>query len=89
MTHHFTVPANPNAQSRLMGKIFVGEMMTCVVCGQSEKSDPTVSSNWRCIEANGVPFYICPNEMPPDGASAEQFEAAYLRILRIIVERLS
>lgn len=60
---------------------FQGEMMTCVMCGKQQASDPAVESNWRKLEIDGRPFYVCPEEFPPDGASTEAFAAAYKRIL--------
>ncbi len=65
---------------------FVGELMTCALCGRQEKSDPSIRSNWRVIEADGVRHYFCPAEFPPDWASAKKFQAAYTRCLQRILE---
>jgi hypothetical protein len=61
--------------------IFTGELMTCVMCGAEQQSDPDVESDWRCIEVCGVRGYACPDEFPPDGAGKEEFEEAYLKVL--------
>lgn len=60
---------------------FTGEVMTCVICKCQQRSDPNVESQWRCIELDGVRFYACPKEFPPDGASAAAFERAYGKVL--------
>ncbi len=63
-------------------KYFQGEQMTCTLCGCTQTSDRHVESNWRVIEADGKPYYFCPREFPPDGASRFAFEAAYDRAVR-------
>ena len=66
---------------------FMGEMMTCVMCGRQQKSDPLTQSQWRAIEADGVRYYACPAEFPPDTASSAAFQLAYNRVLARIVQR--
>lgn len=65
---------------------FRGELMTCVLCGRQEQSDPAVESDWRVMEADGVAYYACPNEFPPDGASRAEFKRAYLRFSEKVIE---
>jgi hypothetical protein len=59
---------------------FMGEKMTCVMCGKVEKSDPGISSQWRTIDIDASRYYACPDEFPADGSGADAFEAAYLVI---------
>jgi hypothetical protein len=63
----------------------MGELMTCIMCGRQERSDPHVESQWRCIVADGVPYYACPAEFPLDTAGGGAFSVAYQRILARIV----
>lgn len=65
---------------------FRGELMTCVLCGRQEQSDPAVESQWRVMEADGVGCYACPAETPPDGASSEEFKRAYVRFGEKVIE---
>lgn len=74
-----------HAHARTSTPRFVGETMTCTVCGRQERSDPSVESDWRCIEVDGQGYYVCPNEFPPDTASAKDFEKAYRRVLEHII----
>jgi len=60
---------------------FSGERMVCLLCGREEISNPTVSSQWRCVRLDNRTFYACPNEFPADGARAEQFMRAYKRFI--------
>lgn len=64
---------------------FQGETMTCVCCGKIQQSDPDVESNWRAITADSVRYYACPDEFPPDGATALEFELAYTIVFRNIL----
>jgi hypothetical protein len=64
---------------------FTGELMTCCVCRATERSDPHVSTQWRVIVVDDVPFYACPREFPDDGAPAGAFEGAYRRVMLHIV----
>jgi hypothetical protein len=65
---------------------FMGEQMTCIMCGKQEKSDPTVESQWRCIEVDGDGYYACPAHFPPDETGrARQFQKAYSKILARII----
>jgi predicted RNA-binding Zn-ribbon protein involved in translation (DUF1610 family) len=43
-------------------RMFIGELMTCVSCGRSERSDPAASSNWTYIELEDRSYghYVCP-----------------------------
>jgi hypothetical protein len=70
------------------GLPFMGETMTCCMCGKEHPSDPKVESNWRRIEADGKPYYVCTDHFPADGASAEAFKEAYLAVfLKILDDR--
>ncbi len=66
---------------------FQGEMMTCALCGKQQQSDPHAESQWRCIEADGVSHYVCPAHFPPDGASAEQFKGAYIKVFTALFKQ--
>jgi hypothetical protein len=65
---------------KIPGLKFQGEMMTCVMCGKEEKSDPKVESGWTCVEVDGKGYYVCPAEIPVDGIK-QQYEIAYRKIL--------
>lgn len=62
-------------------KAFRGELMKCAVCGKEEKSSPDANTQWRAVDLGSKRIYACPAEFPPDGASAEEFKAAYLRLI--------
>lgn len=64
---------------------FQGETMTCVCCGKTQQSDPGISSDWRAVDADGVRYYACPDEFPPDGATTLEFELAYTVFFRNIM----
>lgn len=71
-----------------VGKLpFMGEMMTCVLCGKKETSDPEKKSNWRAVDFDGERFYACPQEFPRDGASVAAFTDAYNRVFRAAREK--
>ena len=70
------------------GLHFQGEQMTCVICGKQQKSNPAIESNWRCIQADGTNYYACTDEFPADGASSEEFQVAYLKVLIAIARKL-
>lgn len=66
---------------------FRGEMMTCVMCGKQEQSDPGIESQWRCVEVDGDGYYVCPKHFPPDETgTARQFEKAYGKVLIRILQ---
>lgn len=72
---------------KIPGLPFMGETMTCIMCGKLQKSDPAIKTDWRMVEADGVPYYVCPAHFPPDAtATAEQFKAAYRAVLLKIME---
>lgn len=56
---------------------FTGELMTCVVCGLQQGSNPRVESGWRRLDVDHNCFYICPDEFPPDNAPKTEFKKAY------------
>lgn len=56
---------------------FKGEMMTCIVCGHQERSNPAIESDWRMLDADGYHFYFCPDEFPTKKARKEAFSKAY------------
>jgi hypothetical protein len=62
-------------------RYFVGELMTCCICGDQQRSDPKAESNWRVIVLDGVAYYACPKEFPADDASAMAFQRAYHKFL--------
>lgn len=64
---------------------FQGEVMTCRLCWKVERSDPSMETQWRCIEADGKPFYFCPAHFPADDASSEAFQIAYRRCFQAIM----
>jgi hypothetical protein len=67
---------------------FSGEMMLCVLCGRTERSDPAVNSQWRMVEMDGqARFYACPQHFPPDDGDAKAFEVAYLEFLTVAMLR--
>lgn len=57
--------------------MFAGELMTCVVCGAQQGSDPNIQSQWRGLEIDEHKFYACPNEFPSDKAEKAAFKTAY------------
>ncbi len=61
--------------------------MTCALCGKQQQSDPHVESQWRYIEADGKGAYICPKHFPEDGASAQEFEAAYIKVFKTLFHK--
>jgi hypothetical protein len=66
--------------------LFVGEMMTCVMCGAQKQSMPHVESGWRAVQMDADVFYVCPDELPRDGASVEEYKIAYDRVLTKCLE---
>lgn len=67
--------------------LVTGGLARCVVCGRTLQIQRHVSSNWRAVTLDGRPiYYACPAEFPPDTASSDQFEAAYLRVLARALE---
>lgn len=68
-------------QNAIDRKYFQGETMTCILCGKQDQSDPEGETGWRLLEADGVPYYVCPAEFPPDDADSEAFAAAYMTVL--------
>src|SRR4030095_3469424 len=68
------------------GLPFMGELMTCCMCGKSQQSDPKVKSDWRTVEPDGTRYYVCPDHFPPDETGTkEQFRDAYLAVLKKIL----
>lgn len=65
---------------------FRGELMTCVLCGRQEQSDPAAESDWRVMEADGVAYYACPDEFPPDEGSRRELKDAYVRFGEKVIE---
>ena len=66
-------------------KYFQGEDMVCQLCWKVERSDPDRDTQWRCIEADGEPYYFCGDHFPPEGSSVEAYEAAYRICLNAIM----
>lgn len=64
---------------------FSDAVMTCCVCGK--QSTPGGTKDWRCIEVDKVRHYACRAEFPPDGSSEGQFELAYKRVAKTILEK--
>jgi len=71
---------------KIPGVPFMGELMTCIMCGKVEQSDPAIRSDWRIVEADGVRHYVCVDHFPPDTGTVEQFTAAYVAVLTKIAE---
>lgn len=67
---------------------FTGEMMACVICGKKERSDPHVSSDWRMLQLDEDSFYICPDELPNEGASSAEYSKAYQVAIAFCVSEL-
>jgi len=67
---------------------FMGEEMTCAICGKKQKSNPKAESNWRMIQLptpySQTPYYICAKHFPADGSSSRAFAKAY----QVIIKRL-
>lgn len=69
------------------GLPFQGEVMTCVMCGKQQKSNPMVESNWTAITIDeGKTFYACPAEFPAANSSRKAYADAYERILAKILK---
>lgn len=66
---------------------FHGELMTCVICGAQQDSDPAVESDWRYIEVGMKAGYVCPDHFPADGARASKgdwskaYQVAFIAVL--------
>lgn len=60
---------------------FTGELMTCVVCGVQELSNPEIETDWRALELDKKIYYACPSEFPGRRATSQQFKAAYQLVL--------
>lgn len=71
-----------------MSKFFQGEMMNCVVCGRSERSNRNVESGWRCLEVDEFHFYVCPFELPADGDPASAYKVAYQEVIACCLNQL-
>lgn len=56
---------------------FTDELMTCVVCGRQERSQPRVSSDWRNLQVDACSFYVCPDEFPDANPSQQEYKKAY------------
>lgn len=61
---------------------FMGEMMTCAICGLQQKSDPQVESGWTVVELDQVPYYVCPKHLQPD---RKGYEAAWTKTLKRLI----
>lgn len=84
MVHHRPLGSE---REESMAIPFTGELMTCVMCGREQRSDPKVESNWRVLQlGEGERYYACPDEFPPDGSDSDAFKEAYSRVLMHIVE---
>lgn len=68
---------------------FQGEMMTCIVCGRQERSNPAVKSDWRMLDADGYHFYFCPDEFPSNKAGKEAFSEAYQIAITICTSEIA
>lgn len=64
-----------------------GLLMTCTMCNRKEMTGTIAPSDWRCIEIDAKPFYVCPDHFPKDG-SPEGFKEAYGKVLREITRKL-
>lgn len=65
---------------------FQGELMTCFLCEKKLQSDPAVQSGWRSVTIESYRYYVCPDHLPADDAPADDFEQAYKKILRAILD---
>ena len=76
-----------NARTHKILADLCGELMTCLICGRMDQSDARTPNNWRAITADGVTYYFCPEEFPPDPGTCELFEAAYNRCMLAVLFR--
>lgn len=60
--------------------------MVCAICSKVKVSNPLRSSDWRLIEVDGDPYYVCKAHFPPDGASEKAFAEAYEKVLLTILK---
>jgi hypothetical protein len=67
-------------------KYFNDRSATCAECGRMERMAGEGRSDWRVLEADGVPYYFCPREFPRDGSGRAAFAKAYERALKTIDE---
>lgn len=51
--------------------------MVCVICSKEQYSNPSVKSDWRCIELDKRFFYVCLEEFPPNESASSEFKKAY------------
>lgn len=67
---------------------FMGEEMTCILCGKVETSDPAVESGWRAIELNDKLTYACPDHFPAetDPAIGKKLAKAYYQFIKKVVD---
>lgn len=80
---HRTIHTNGR---KIAGLPFMGESMTCIMCGKVGQSHPKLKTDWRMIKADDVPYYVCTDHFPPDTAPAGEFEAAYAAVLNRIMQ---
>jgi len=59
------------------------------MCGKVEASGPGDDHGWRAIDSDGVRFYVCPAELPPDGSTKEAYASAYYKVIRHIAELMN
>lgn len=68
---------------------FMGEEMTCVMCGCVHKSDPNLQSQWRLLQLDGYRFYVCPKHFPDDRtATVKKFSDAHYKVISKCIEKV-
>lgn len=68
---------------------FMGEVMTCLLCGKIQKSVAGVKSDWRAaVTGTGRTFYACPAEFPVEAGLSDEFGAAYGKFLAKVIMML-
>lgn len=75
-----------------MKRFFVGELMTCCMCGKQEQSDPKRESQWRCLEVEENAYYACPDHFPDDRTAtkwdyARAYDIFIAKCLDLEIER--
>lgn len=67
--------------------MFAGRTVSCCLCGIVKSFGvDRVESEWRCIQVDDKPWYICPKHFPPDGSGREAFKNAYYSAIRTILD---
>lgn len=87
---HFEQEQQQEAQDRMeRWDVFAGKTVSCLMCGITHSfADERPDTDWRYIEAEGAPFFVCPAHFPADTATSEEFSRAYQAVIREATKQL-